>query len=67
MFSEGFSALEKNAVIYPQRAVLPIPNRVLQPSADCNGRLAHFFYLNLLGLVWEPTADYICCLAYLKI
>ncbi len=38
-----------------------------QPSADQNGYLEHFFkYLNMLGRVWEPAADYYGCLAILK-
>ncbi len=28
-----------------------------QPSADSNGRLAHFFIFELAGLVWHPAAD----------
>jgi hypothetical protein len=36
--SEGFSALEKNAVIWSQRAMLPI-----HPTTDSNVRLVQFF------------------------
>jgi hypothetical protein len=44
--SEGFSALEKNTMICSQRAILPI-----QPAADSNDSLAHFFEFELAGSV----------------
>jgi hypothetical protein len=59
MSSEGFSALEKNTVICPKRAVLPIQS----------GTRAHFFkILTLQGRVWEPSADDMafCCTSNLK-
>jgi hypothetical protein len=44
------SCIEKNAMIYPQRFMLPIQLGTRQHLAvDYNGRLAHFLYLNLLG------------------
>jgi hypothetical protein len=40
--SEGFSALEKNAVVYSQRAMLPIQLGVTA-LFRYNGRLTQFF------------------------
>jgi hypothetical protein len=35
-------------------------------SARCRLKWHLFFNLNLLGRVWEPTADYNGCLAHFK-
>jgi hypothetical protein len=54
--SEGFSTLEKNALICYQRVMLPIHLGVTAPCS--NGSLAHFFFnSNFLGRVWQPSAD----------
>jgi hypothetical protein len=53
MFSEGYAAH---------------PVCCDRPLADSNGNLAQFFkYLNLLGSLWQPAADYNSCLALFKI
>jgi hypothetical protein len=58
MSSEGFSALEKNAVICPERAVLPfllgIPYSSLLQIVMAVWD-TFFFNLNSLGRVWEPA------------
>jgi hypothetical protein len=42
-------------------------SRVQQPAANSNDSLAHtFFNLNLLGQVWQPSADNNCCLSHFK-
>jgi hypothetical protein len=57
MFLEGFSALENNAVIFPQRAIVH--------PVRCDGLLKivmtvwhTFLNSNLLEWVWQPAADY---------
>jgi hypothetical protein len=53
--SEGFSTLEKNALICYQRAMLPLH----WPSADRNGSWRPFcLNSNFLGRVWQPSAEY---------
>jgi hypothetical protein len=48
--SEGFSALEKNVVICPQRAMLSIQSGIKPPAADSHiTHMAHFFNMNFLG------------------
>jgi hypothetical protein len=67
MSSEGFSALEKNAVLGPQRTVLPIQ---LGATARCRLKWpfdALLLNLNLLDQVWQPAADYNGCLARFKL
>jgi hypothetical protein len=49
MSSEGFSALGKNAVIWPQRALLPTPQSGITAFADRNSRLRNFFEFELAG------------------
>jgi hypothetical protein len=54
MSSEGVSALDKNDVICPRRAVLPIR---LGTTACCRLKWpfgALFWNLNLQGRAWEP-------------
>jgi hypothetical protein len=51
MSSAGYSAPNLNAVLYPQRVLLPIQYKlgynVQQPAADYNGCLAHLFGFEL--------------------
>ncbi len=54
---EGFSALEKMSW-YVLRGQGCSSSQAWQPSADSNGRLAHFLKnLTFLGRTWEPAAD----------
>ncbi len=60
--SEGFSALEKNAVRCSQRAMLPIQWGCDSPLLIIWQFDTYFLSLNLLGQVWEPNADNNGCL-----
>jgi hypothetical protein len=58
MSSEGLSALEKNAVICPQWAILPSQSVV---TAGCRLKWpfgALFLKFELVGRLWQPAANY---------
>ncbi len=71
--SEGFSALEKNAVICSQRAKKNccLSSWVWHPLQIEMGGLAHVFYLFILfylpDRVWQPAADNSGCLAHFRL
>jgi hypothetical protein len=57
MSSEGFSALEINAVIFSQRAMLPIHSGVTARCRQYWSFGTFFPNLNLQGRVCQPSAS----------
>jgi hypothetical protein len=61
--SNSFSALVKNAVLFPQRVVLPIHKGT---TARCRLKWLLASLFNLLGRLWEPAANCKGCLVHFK-